>query len=134
MSTRTEQPEDNQPDEAAAEDTAPETELPAEDSEEDLLAAANARADENWEKYVRAAAELDNVRKRAQRDVENAHKFALERFVADLLAVCDSMDMALDASGEVTVESLGRFFLIERRQTTSSKSFRIGKRMVLDDE
>ncbi|MDH3989434.1 MAG: nucleotide exchange factor GrpE, partial [Gammaproteobacteria bacterium] len=45
---------------------------------EDALAELQAKADENWDKYLRAAAELENVRKRAARDVENAHKFALE--------------------------------------------------------
>ena len=47
---------------------------------ESALAEAQAKADENWNLYLRAAAELDNVRKRAARDVENAHKFALESF------------------------------------------------------
>jgi molecular chaperone GrpE len=54
-----------------------------------------AKADENWDRYVRAVAELDNVRKRATRDVENAHKFALERFSKELLAVKDSLEMGL---------------------------------------
>jgi molecular chaperone GrpE len=40
------------------------------------------------------------------RDVEHAHKFAIERFAADLLAVCDSLEMALAAEGEPSVESL----------------------------
>jgi len=70
------------------------------------LAELQAKADENWERFVRASAELENVRKRAARDVENAHKFALERFAADLLAVCDSLEIALATSGEATVESL----------------------------
>jgi molecular chaperone GrpE len=65
-----------------------------------------ARADENWDKYLRAVAELENVRKRAARDVENAHKFAVERFATDLLAVCDSLELAMAAEGEATIESL----------------------------
>jgi molecular chaperone GrpE len=57
-----------------------------------------ARAD-----YLRALAELENVRKRARRDVENAHKFALERFAAELLGVKDSLEMGLEAvSGDET--------------------------------
>ena len=64
-----------------------------------------AKADENWERYLRAAAELENVRKRAARDVENAHKFALERFGKELLAVRDSLEMGLAAEG-ASVESL----------------------------
>ena len=74
--------------------------------EADQLAELQAKVDENWDKYLRAAAELENVRKRAVRDVENAHKFALERFAADLLAVCDSLEMALAADGTLSVESL----------------------------
>jgi molecular chaperone GrpE len=62
----------------------PEVEAGADVAEEavepaDELAAAQAKADENWERYVRAAAELENVRKRASRDVANAHKYALDR-------------------------------------------------------
>jgi molecular chaperone GrpE len=64
------------------------------------------KADENWDKYLRTAAELENVRKRAARDVAHAHKFALERFANDLLAVCDSLEMALIAEGEPSVQSL----------------------------
>lgn len=70
------------------------------------LAAAQAKADENWERYVRAVAETDNVRKRAARDVENAHKFAIERFGKELLAVTDGLEMALAASDNASIESL----------------------------
>ena len=70
------------------------------------LAAAEAKAAENWERYVRAAAETENVRKRAARDVENAHKFALERFGKELLAVKDGLEMALAAAENASVESL----------------------------
>jgi len=73
---------------------------------EDALAAAEARADENWDRYLRTAAELENVRKRAARDVENAHKFALERFAKELLAVRDTLEMGLAAADNATVESL----------------------------
>jgi molecular chaperone GrpE len=64
---------------------------------EQTLADLKAQADDNWDKYVRALAELDNVRKRAQRDVDNARKFALERFASDLLAVRDSLELGLTA-------------------------------------
>lgn len=76
------------------------------DDPEAALAAANARATENWERYLRAAAEVENVRKRASRDVENAHKFALERFGKELLAVRDSLEMGLAAADNASVESL----------------------------
>jgi len=70
------------------------------------LAEAQARADENWDLYLRAAAELDNVRKRAARDVQNAHKFALENFGRELLAVVDSLEMGLAAADNADAQSL----------------------------
>jgi len=77
------------------------------------LAEAEAKVGENWDKYLRVAAELENVRKRAARDVEKAHKFALERIVADLLEVRDSLEMALSAGEESSIENL-----IEGNETT----------------
>ena len=76
---------------------------PAGDSE---LEAALAKAEENWERYLRAAAELDNVRKRASRDVEKARKFALESFGRDLLDVRDSLEMGLAAAESADADSL----------------------------
>ncbi len=73
---------------------------------EAVQAELQAKVDENWQKYLRAAAELENVRKRAARDVENAHKFALERFAVELLAVRDSLEMGLAAGEDADVESL----------------------------
>ena len=70
-------------------------------TEQDPMAELAAKADENWDKYLRTAAELENVRKRAARDVENARRFALERFATELLGVCDSLEMGL-AAGEGT--------------------------------
>ncbi len=70
------------------------------------LEAAEAKASENWERYLRAAAEVENVRKRAMRDVENAHKFALERFGKELLSVRDTLEMGLAAADSASVESL----------------------------
>lgn len=60
---------------------------------------AEARAQENWDKAVRAQAELENVRRRAERDLENAHKYALEKFFLELLPVKDSLEMGLQAAG-----------------------------------
>jgi molecular chaperone GrpE len=70
------------------------------------LEQARATANENWDRYLRTAAELENVRKRAARDVENAHRFALERFSKQLLAVRDSLEMGLAAADSANVESL----------------------------
>jgi molecular chaperone GrpE len=62
------------------------------------LAAAEARAAESKDLYMRALAEIENVRKRAARDVEQAHKFALERFANDLVGVKDSLELGLASS------------------------------------
>ncbi len=92
---------------AAEEQAAEETAASATDSGPDSVQAElQAKVDENWEKYLRAAAELENVRKRAARDVENAHKFALERFALELLAVRDSLEMGLAAGEDADIESL----------------------------
>ncbi|NND64837.1 MAG: nucleotide exchange factor GrpE [Gammaproteobacteria bacterium] len=75
--------------------------------ETDVLAAVKAKADENWDQYLRVAAELENLRKRAERDVEAAHKFATEQFAADLLEVKDNLERGLSAVDEaVTVDRL----------------------------
>ncbi len=50
---------------------------------------------------IRAQAEMQNVRRRAERDVENAHKFALEKFSNDLLPVIDSLERALEAADSI---------------------------------
>jgi molecular chaperone GrpE len=63
-----------------------------------MLEDARGKADEHWNNLVRAKAEMDNLRKRHERDLENAHKYALERFVAELLAVRDSMELGLSAA------------------------------------
>jgi len=57
-------------------------------------------AADNLDKAVRAQAELDNVRKRTTRDVENAHKYALDKFINELLPVLDSMELGIVASVE----------------------------------
>ncbi len=57
-----------------------------------------ADADRARDDLLRARAELDNIRKRAQRDVENAHKYGVERLVEALLPVKDSLDLGLDAA------------------------------------
>ena len=50
------------------------------------------------DKVVRAQAEMENLRKRAARDVENAHKYALEKFTDELLPIMDSLELGLSAS------------------------------------
>ncbi len=75
------------------------------DSLEQQLETAQAKASENWEAYLRAKAELDNLRRRHQKDLENAHKFGTEKLVNELLPVIDSMDLGL-AAEDASAESL----------------------------
>ena len=79
-------------------------EASAETSEQDegehvqLLEDARAKVDEHWNLYLRTQAELENLRRRAERDVQNAHKFGLEKFINELLPVIDSMEMGMAAA------------------------------------
>ena len=75
------------------------------DSLEAQLEDAQAKATENWESYLRAKAEINNLRRRNTRDVENAHKYGIEKFVTELLPVLDSMVMGL-ATEDASAESL----------------------------
>ncbi len=72
----------------------------------EALAQAEATAQENWNKYLRAAAELDNVRKRSARDVDQARRFGVERLAGDVLAVLDSLEMGLEAGASASAEAL----------------------------
>jgi molecular chaperone GrpE len=58
------------------------------------LEAAQVQANENHEKFLRVAADMENTRRRAQIDVANAHKYAVERFANELLPVRDSLEFA----------------------------------------
>ena len=60
-----------------------------------MLEDARNKADEHWNQVLRSNAELENTRRRARQDVENAHKFALEKFALELLPVKDSLEMGL---------------------------------------
>lgn len=90
------EPQAPTPDEATNRAAAAETDPSAELREQ--LEAANAKAAEHWDRVLRMQAEMENQRKRAQRDIENAHKYALENFASQLLAVRDSLEMGLDAA------------------------------------
>jgi len=68
--------------------------------QEDLEKALN-KAQENWNLYLSARAETENVRKRAERDLQNAHKYALDKFINDLLPVKDSLEMGVDAAADI---------------------------------
>jgi len=72
---------------------------------EEALKAAELKAAEHHDAWLRAKAETENLRRRAQEDVAKAHKFAAEKFAGELLAVKDSLEAAL-ANDAQTVEDL----------------------------
>ena len=64
----------------------------------DPLLELQAEADKARDQALRAEAEMQNLRKRAERDVQNAHKFGVERLVQNLLPVLDSLEKAIETS------------------------------------
>ncbi len=71
---------------------------PAATTADAALVAAQAQAEENWNQYLRSVAELENFRKRTERELDNARKFAVERFAQDLVAVADALEAATSAA------------------------------------
>ncbi len=79
------------------------------------LSAAQAKAEENHELYLRARAETENVRRRLQEDISKTHKFAIESFAEALVPVSDSLEKAL-ADGSSNAETLRSGVEITLRQ------------------
>jgi len=94
--------------EKQAEDTGQEEQLEeggqntaAEGEHEDihlLLEDARNKADSHWNDLLRTQAEMENLRKRQTRDLENAHKYGMEKFIQEILPVWDSLGMGLNAA------------------------------------
>ncbi len=97
----------------------PTTEAAPPPSLEEQLSRAETLAKEHHEAWLRAKAEADNVRKRAQADVQNAHKFGIESFAESLLAVKDSLDAALAAQNN-TVDTLRSGVELTRKQLVAA--------------
>jgi molecular chaperone GrpE len=70
------------------------------------LAAAEQNAQAQRDLYLRSAAELENVRKRAQRDIEQAHRYAIEEFASELLPVRDSLELGLASAANADAKTL----------------------------
>lgn len=88
-------------------EAAVDNEPPAEDNGEETidalksqLDAANQKAEQNWDAVLRSRAEMDNLRKRQSRELENAHKYALDKIAAELLPVRDTLEMGVAAATE----------------------------------
>jgi len=96
---------------AHLEDVVPEaadTKDETDETMEQQLAKAQDTIKDYWDQIMRLRAEIENNRKRAERDVENAHKYALKTFVENLLPVIDSMEMgqAAATADNATLESI----------------------------
>ena len=88
--------------ESVAQDEAQDTEeVPTEDQLRADLETAQAKADENWDTVLRMKADLENQRRRSEKQVSDAHKFAVKKFIEELLPVADSMEMGMAAEGDV---------------------------------
>ena len=102
------EPEKDTTPDAAVEAASPPEENDAVDSTpslEDMIRQAELKAEERHDAWLRAKAETENVRRRAQEDIAKASKFAIERFAGELLAVKDSLEAGL-AADNPSVESL----------------------------
>jgi len=106
MNGQTDRPEEELEDESVNDDADDAESSAQEETPEAAMAELKARADDNWDRYLRAAAETENVRKRASRDVEHARKYALEGFGTEMLAVRDSLELGLEAVESADADSI----------------------------
>jgi molecular chaperone GrpE len=103
----------NQPEETTENTNAPADDVAAKDAEkspgepslEQQLEDARAEAQKNQENFLLASAEAENIRKRAQNEMAQARKFAIEKFASELLSVRDSLDLA--SATEISGEDAG---------------------------
>jgi len=70
------------------------------------LTASEERAKNHWDQYLRAVAEVENVRRRAAKDVEAAHRYGIDKLAAELLPVRDSLELAVENAGKADAQSL----------------------------
>ena len=78
--------------EAETEESSPESDLA------EQLAEAQAKADDNLDQLMRTRAEMENIRRRSEKELTNARKYALEKFAQELLPIIDSMEMGVAAA------------------------------------
>jgi len=77
---------------------------------QEKLEKAESKAEENWNKLLRSQADQENIKRRTARDLESAHKFALEKFALELLPVKDSLELgaaaATDSDADETLKKI----------------------------
>ncbi len=74
------------------------------EAQQSALEEAKHKASENWDLFLRARAEGDNIRRRAVLDVEAAHKYGIEKFARELLGVVDSLEQGLTMTATLGLE------------------------------
>jgi molecular chaperone GrpE len=79
---------------------------------------AQQKADENWDMALRSKAEMDNVRRRTEKDVSNARKFGVEKLANELLPVKDSMELGIKAAKEIESNDEANTKIIEGMEMT----------------
>ena len=86
------------------------------------LEAAEAKAKDHWDKVLRATADAENARRRAEREVAAAHKYGVERFARELLGARDSLELGLKSADapEASAESLKEGMTLTLKQLTSA--------------
>jgi molecular chaperone GrpE len=104
---------------AAGEDASANVEAKGEPGLEQKLASAEAKASEWQDAFLRAKAEVENMRRRAQEDISRAHKFAIESFAEALVPVKDSLEMALKVETP-SIESLKEGVEMTLKQLSSA--------------
>ncbi len=82
--------------------------LPAGPEANERVADAEGRAEQHRADFLRAIAELENVRKRSAREVESARQYGVEKFAADLLPVSDTLALALESAGTADAATLAQ--------------------------
>jgi molecular chaperone GrpE len=89
------------------------------------LQQAKAKSQENWDKVLRIQADMENLKKRSRKDIENAHKFALEGFAKEMLTVIDSLELGVQAASDDAPEVLklkeGSELTLKQFQTALTK-------------
>ena len=83
-------------------------ETPEAASAESLLAEAEGRAEQHRADFLRAIAELENVRKRSAREVDAARQYGIEKFASELLPVADTLALALESAATADAATLAQ--------------------------
>lgn len=95
MSIHDDETSGNETIKAAAENESAEQDQASEATLRKSLEESKNKADENWNLFLRTRADMDNLRRRSELDVENTRKYGIERFARELLAVIDSLEQGL---------------------------------------